>query len=313
VNGDHSVCPFCRARTKPGAEWCGLCHSPLPGDESSSAPESITAQTIADDAASPAPSLQAQLQPSSTGARTRGPRTSNKAVVIAALLVTALFKLTTIAGATNVTAGNIDPRGFRFRHVTEETGEPVRYNPCAPTHYVINPRNAPAGGVDDVHTAVRMTSQATGLKFVYDGTTDEVFVHPRDSYQPDRYGERWAPILISWKSDLPGLPAHEAGRRPLGMGGSSYSPNSDDALVYVSGAVTFHSTADLRSGFGGRTWGQVILHELGHVLGLDHFEGGDSVMHPSLGLRAAAWGEGDRAGLWELGVGSPCLETPALP
>jgi hypothetical protein len=254
-----------------------------------------------------------QMRPGSSTAGAHSTRTANKAVVIVALLVTALVKLTTIADAANVTAGPVDPRGFQFRHVSEETGEPVRYNPCAPIHYVINPRNAPPGGVDDVHTAIRMSSQATGLKFVYDGTTDEVFVHPRDSYQPDTYGERWAPILISWMSDLPGLPNHEAGRRPLGMGGSSYALNADDALVYVSGAATFDSTADLRSGFGGRTWGQVIIHELGHVFGLDHYEGGDSVMHPSLGLRAAAWGEGDRAGLWELGVGNPCLETPALP
>jgi hypothetical protein len=271
----------------------------------------MTAEPIADDTDNPTSSPQMRSGSSSIGARST--RTSNKAVVIAMLLVIALFKLTTIAGAANVTLGDIDPRGFRFRHVSEDTGAPVRYNPCAPIHYVINPRNAPPGGVDDVHTAVRMSSQATGLKFVYDGTTDEFFVHPRDSYQPDRYGERWAPILISWMSDLPGLPNHEAGRRPLGMGGSSFVPNADDALVYVSGAATFDSTAELRSGFGGRTWGQVILHELGHVFGLDHFEGGDSVMHPSLGLRAAAWGEGDRAGLWELGVGSPCLETPALP
>jgi hypothetical protein len=254
-----------------------------------------------------------QARPEPSGTRARSTRTSNKAVVIVALLVTALFKLTTIAGAANVTTGDIDPRGFQFRYVSEETGAAVRYNPCAPVHYVINPRDAPSGGVEDVHTAVRMTSQAMGLKFVYDGMTDEVSVHPRDSYQPDRYGERWAPILFSWMSDLPGLPNHEAGRRPLGMGGSSFAPNADDALVYVSGAATFDATADLRSGFGGRTWGQVIIHELGHVFGLDHFEGGGSVMHPSLGLRAAAWGEGDRAGLWELGVGSPCLETPALP
>lgn len=255
-----------------------------------------------------------QVRPASSGtAQARSSRTPNKAVVIAILLVTALIRLTTIAGATDVTAGAIDPRGFRFRHVAEESGAPVRYNACTPLHYVINPRNAPPGGVDDANTAVRMTAQATGLKFVYDGTTEEVFHHPRESYQPDRYGERWAPILISWLPDLPNLLNHEAGKRPLGMGGSSYATNADGDLVYVSGATTFDSTAELRSGFGGRTWGQVILHELGHVVGLDHFEGGDSVMNPSLGLRPAAWGDGDRAGLWELGVGSPCLETPPLP
>jgi hypothetical protein len=229
------------------------------------------------------------------------------------LLVIAFIKLSNIAGAADVTTGAIDPRGFRFQYVGEETGAPVRYDPCTPVHYAINPQNAPPGGIEDVHTAVRMTSEATGMRFIYYGTTDEVFMHPRDSYQPDRYGERWAPILISWLPGLPNLRSNEAGNQSLGLGGSSYATNGNGDVVFVTGAATFDPSAELRSGFGGRTWGQVILHELGHVLGLAHVEGGGSVMHPSLGLRPAAWDDGDRAGLWELGVGGSCLEAPSLP
>ncbi|MGH2817256.1 MAG: matrixin family metalloprotease [Actinomycetota bacterium] len=240
-------------------------------------------------------------------------RIPNRTVVIGMLLVAVLIKLSTSAGAADVTVGTIDPRGFRFQYVSEETGAPLRYDPCTPIHYAINPQNAPPGGIEDVHTAIRMTSEASGLRFIYDGTTDEVFVQLRESYQPDRYGKRWAPILISWLPGIPDLRNSEAGKETLGLGGSSYTTNANGDIVYVSGAATFASSAELKSGFGGRTWGQVILHELGHVLGLDHVESGESVMHPSLGLRSAAWSDGDRAGLWELGVGGSCLETPSLP
>jgi hypothetical protein len=261
-----------------------------------------------------APSREPQTRPgSSRQVGARSPRISNRALVIVTLLVIAFIKLSNIAGAADVTTGAIDPRGFRFQYVGEETGAPVRYDPCTPVHYAINPQNAPPGGIEDVHTAVRMTSEATGMRFIYYGTTDEVFMHPRDSYQPDRYGERWAPILISWLPGLPNLRSNEAGSQSLGLGGSSYATNGNGDVVYVTGAATFDPSAELRSGFGGRTWGQVILHELGHVLGLAHVEGGGSVMHPSLGLRPAAWDDGDRAGLWELGVGGSCLEAPSLP
>jgi len=37
--------------------------------------------------------------------------------------------------------------------------------------------------------------------------------------------------------------------------------------------------------------------EIGHVVGLGHVDERDYVMNPVLGLRPAAWGEGDRAGL----------------
>jgi hypothetical protein len=251
--------------------------------------------------------------PASSPSRARSSRLSFQWIVIVTLLATALVRLSATAGAADVTTGPPDPRGFRFRHVTEGSGTPVRFNPCAPIHYVINPDNAPAGGIQDVHTAVRMTSEATGIEFVYDGATDEVFEHPRASVQKDLYGERWAPILVSWVPQLPDLLLTESGGSPLGLGGSNFATNSDGDIVYVSGAATFQASADLRPGFGGRTWGQVILHELGHVVGLDHFDGTDSVMNPSLGLRPAAWGDGDRAGLWELGVGGSCVETPPLP
>ena len=212
-----------------------------------------------------------------------------------------------------VREGVADPRGFVISFVDSETGEPVRYDPCSPIHYVVNPALAPAGGVDDVHTAVSMTAEASGLRFVYDGETDEVPSSNRASYQPERYGERWAPVLIGWAPGLSTAQPAGTGMRPLGLGGSSFERNDAGQVVYVSGQAVFDSTAGLRSGFAGETWGQVILHELGHIVGLDHVADPQSVMNPTHGLRPAAWGPGDRRGLWEVGLGSGCLASPPPP
>src|SRR3712207_1135620 len=104
-----------------------------------------------------------------------------------------------------LTAGPLDPRGFRAFKVEADTGSTPRYNACEPNHYVVNPANAPENGVDDVHRAFELTAQASGLRFVYDGETDEIPADERPSYQPDRYGDRWAPLLIGWTNGLPGL------------------------------------------------------------------------------------------------------------
>ena len=209
--------------------------------------------------------------------------------------------------------GATHPMGFRFRHVDPATGAAVRYDPCTPIHYVINPSGAPKGGVEDVHTAIAATAEASGLQFVYDGTTEEVPDPVREPFQPELYGDRWAPVLVGWATGLPGTGSTGEGMRTVGLAGSIYRPNEDGHLVYVSGQAFFDSTANLEPGFGGETWGQAILHELGHIVGLHHVDDPTSVMNPVVGLRPAAWGDGDRRGLWELGLGNDCLRPPALP
>ena len=231
-------------------------------------------------------------------------------VVKIAVLAVVLFK---VFGAlpllqADAVEGVADPRGFRFMRVDSKTGEPVRY-PCSELHYVINPSLATEAAIADVHTAIKETSEATGIAFVFDGTTDEVAGPGRESYQPDRYGHRWAPILIGWQ---PGLRSDDGGHA-VGVGGSEARPNRDGVFVFVSGQAVFDPEGNLNDGFGGKTWGQVMLHELGHVVGLDHVETPDQVMNPVLGLRAASWGNGDRIGLRALGIGSRCVPPPDLP
>lgn len=205
----------------------------------------------------------------------------------------------------------VDPRGFKFLQLDPATDQPVRYDPCTPIHYVVNPADAPEGGLRDVQEAIRMTAEASGLTFAFDGLVDEpLLTDQRELVQRERYGPRWAPILIGW---IP-FDSRVFEVDDVGVAGSAIEVNPDGRLVYVSGKVLLNGADQLDNGFRpGKTWGKVILHELGHVLGLGHVADPAQVMHPSLVSSPAAWGTGDTAALVQLGPNSGCLTVPPIP
>lgn len=201
-----------------------------------------------------------------------------------------------------------DPKGFKFLAIDPTTQQPVRYDPCTPLRWVFNPANAPSGGFRDVRQAVDLTADATGIDFVYEGETDEPVGAARDPIQPDRYGDRWAPLLIGWMAHDSEIFAID----DVGVAGSAVAENGKGQLVYVSGRIALNGSEQLANGFApGKTWGKVTLHELGHVLGLDHVEDPAQVMHASLISSPAAWGTGDLAGLTQLGHLAGCIDVPA--
>jgi len=196
--------------------------------------------------------------------------------------------------------------------ITNTNGSPARFNPCAAVHYVTNLAEAPAGAASTVSTVLSRITAATGVSFVFDGPTAEVPSTTRGAYQPTRYGSRWAPVVIAWakasQSNL--LP----GGNVIGEGGSTWVAYSGGPKVFVTGEVVIDAdrTATMDSGFGpGASVGGLLLHELGHVMGLGHTQDPNQVMYPAL-LRVASaqYGAGDLAGLGHLGRTAGCLTTP---
>ena len=215
------------------------------------------------------------------------------------------------------------PGDYSFTFLSQDGCRPARMNPCQPIHYVVNPALAPPDGVVDVAEAFARLGAAMGITFVDDGVTDETYSERRDAYQPDRYGERWAPILVVWAK----LGAGRGDIQVVGRG----RPFVRDGVV-VSGMLTLNVDAvtdeqrgtPLRGGFGpaggfngigpeGVTWGRVILHELAHIANLGHVGSRSELMYPETAeqtARTAQFGRGDLAGLRLLGREGGCADTP---
>jgi hypothetical protein len=161
-------------------------------------------------------------------------------------------------------------QGFRFlRH--EDNGDPVTWSPCRPIHYVMRPDNAPTGGDAMLLDAMARMSFATRLSFVNDGPTTEGPSEDRSAYQRERYGDRWAPVLIAWatRAEVPDFGIDIAGE----AGPSSVRTPSGDT-TYVSGVVYLDPVKieEIRRGAGEAAAQVTLLHELGHLVGLAHVD-----------------------------------------
>ncbi len=205
--------------------------------------------------------------------------------------------------ATSVTTGVPPPpvrllppvsAGTSTAYTVERTGadgHPATYDPCRAVHYVLSRAHLTPARAAAVGAAFRALSAATGLAFVDDGQTDEaVGTHRAYGRQP---GGSWTPVLVGWAT---------AGEYPplagdvVGLGGST----EDRHGRLVSGQVA----VDVQ----GPAPGAVLLHELGHLVGLAHVADPDQLM-ASVATGRTTYGLGDLAGLAAAGAG-PCDPAP---
>ena len=186
-----------------------------------------------------------------------------------------------------------------------DDGRPVTYDPCRPIAVVVNERAMPEGAEDLVADAVEEVRELTGLAIEVEGSTDEAPSLFREPYQPGRYGERWAPVLIAW-SDADELADLDGG--VIGFAGSVHLAAAGQPDTYVTGLVALDGP-DLGAQIDDDRTDlarAVILHELAHLLGLDHVDDPDELMFPEQRDDSVAFGPGDRRGLAALGAG-PCI------
>ncbi len=199
----------------------------------------------------------------------------------------------------------VAPSGsYRYMAHQPDGRSPVAYDPCRPIHYVIRAQGEPAGGSRIIVGAILRVSRATGLRFVYDGATSEAPSRQRSPYQPGRYGDRWAPVLISWVAprEDPDFAADL-----LGEGGSSSVRLSGNPSAYVTGGVELDAaqiTSVLRRPGGSQVVRAVVLHELGHLVGLGHVTTASQLMYPQVLPGVTDFGAGDLTGLAALGGGT---------
>ncbi len=193
---------------------------------------------------------------------------------------------------------------YAFMVTDPQTATPVRWSPCRPVHYVIRPDGSIKGGRKMIDDAFAGLSSATGLQFVNDGATSESPTDQRSAYQPDRYGKRWAPVLVAWATPDEVL---EFSTDVAGIAGpSAFSTPSGDGML-VSGTVYLDPVKlkDTRKALGAAEASNIVVHELGHLVGLDHVNDNTQLMFPAPQPGVTGYQAGDLAGLAILGQG-PC-------
>lgn len=191
----------------------------------------------------------------------------------------------------------------RFLRLHDGSTDPVTFDPCRPVAIVLNPRSAPAGSLSLVREAMAEVSRRTGLDLRLVGTTDERPHRDREASDPERYGAGWSPVLLSWSdaSETPMLAGAVAG---VG-GGIARAPRLSSRMTFVSGSVTLDAedlgAAMQRTG-GAAEVRAIVLHELAHLVGLDHVDAPGELMQP-MNQGQHAFGPGDLEGLARLGAG----------
>ncbi len=211
-----------------------------------------------------------------------------------------------------VVTPSYEPAG-RARSHAFFTAPVARWDPCRRIDYRVNPRQAARGALKDVRGAITRIRQATGLPLHYAGPTGHV--------PTGRSGDRFpsgTELVIAWarpaRSNMLG-----AGSTAAGVGGPSYSSGYEDgagraAYRILQGSVVLNARLNGRipAGFGrGQTRGELLMHEIGHALGLAHTGDKRQIMYPTMQGGPARFGAGDLAGLNRLGAQQGCLTLQA--
>lgn len=198
-------------------------------------------------------------------------------------------------------------------------GNPApRWNPCAVIGYRFNPARAPKGALTDVKGAIRRISSATGLRFVYRGTTSAV-PQAKRGYNADYPAD--AKLVIAWV--YPGKQSEWLAQSKFaGMGGPAWSrgytaKGKETGMIHWAGVV-LNAKIKLSGGFGAGprygwqgTRGQLLMHEIGHAIGLGHPAINDTkqIMYGTMTHKKAVWGAGDLTGLRLVGKSQGCLQA----
>jgi hypothetical protein len=182
--------------------------------------------------------------------------------------------------------------------VTAMSHQVLRWNPCASVAVRVDVHGAPSGALADVEHALSLVDRASGLRLHYAGSTTSI---------PNRGNwKSYRGITVAWarstQSDL-------LGQGQAGEGGYVASTDGSGRWRITSAFVVVDTRYNyLHGGFGtGGTRGALLLHELGHAVGLNHVPDARQIMYPKITSKAAAYAAGDVAGLHRVGAAAGCI------
>ena len=204
----------------------------------------------------------------------------------------------------------------------------MRWTPCltvsgvttsAVISYAVNTGGDPSR-VTLVQHAIAQVAAISGLRFRYTGKVSYV-PHYAVLHYPtgnrlmfnaaQQRAATHADLVVGWVS---ATRTNMFSRNEAGVGTVSWTGSSRSQLRIVEAAALIKLGVPLRAGFTtGASVGSLLLHEIGHAVGLDHVSATSQIMYPVLGrYTPASYQAGDRTGLHLVGRPSGCFVTPAL-
>ena len=171
----------------------------------------------------------------------------------------------------------------------------ARWNPCQKLTYVVNDDRATSAQRDLLDSVILEAEHASGIDFVYVGET---------SGGLDGQPPQGARAVIGF-SDGSATPQLSGGT--VGIGGGSFyagTPTRDGSVAsgYALFVNSFGTSVQQR---------ELMLHEIGHMLGLGHINDATQVMNPYV-VSLDHYANGDRAGLHRLGSAQGCVAVGSL-
>lgn len=177
-----------------------------------------------------------------------------------------------------------------------------RWNPCSTIRWAYNAAGERYDALADVTTAFDKIAAASGLAFAYVGSTTYRYRGSLAGFPSN------ADIAVGWatESELPDLAGSV-----VGVGGGFYLSASANDVDWrmVRGYLTLDKGGDVTPapGFDGPGWGQIMMHETLHSLGLGHAQLSNQLMYPVASPRNYRFGLGDLTGMTKIGAPAGCL------
>ena len=173
---------------------------------------------------------------------------------------------------------------------------PARWNPCRVINWRVRPKYLPAGGLGRLSAAVRKISAASGLTYRYAGRTTFL---PFTGKKPREAADLYIAVAVQGEH-----PAIKPG--VWGYGTVSVKTHRDGVMEVVNGYMMLNKAM-----FGYGPYfpvDNVLAHELGHTVNLDHVDNYTQVMNP-YSTNVSDYGAVDRAGLRRVGRAAGCIRS----
>lgn len=171
---------------------------------------------------------------------------------------------------------------YRF-FIPSKDGFGMRWNPCEPVAIRANFAGAPAHAQEALQHAIGELRRGLGTHVRFAGTTKERM--PVQGRMSDKAGR----ILVNWPERWTASYA----------GLTSIRPTSDGWLQAATVSL------DKSRSLSRNVLTSLLMHELGHAVGLTHTDDATQTMHSTVPA-TPGWGRGDLAGLARLGPGGGC-------